>query len=121
LGWVKTKSNRHKTYEILNQQIPDELKYDMHVLMIRHGRQTCGSQVTTETLGLICKNPKCSGCVLSDICDFGNCEENKIMSKRKRKDSITKQIKKRSNIKKEKEEVEEEYEEEDEEEYEEEL
>eukprot|EP00898_Chlorokybus_atmophyticus_P003471 jgi/Chlat1/4124/Chrsp269S03951 len=38
LGWVPQTADRNATYEHLNQRVPDHLKYDLHVLLIRHGR-----------------------------------------------------------------------------------
>jgi len=70
LGWVNTGSNREKTFEIMNKLVPDELKHDMHVLMIRHGRRTCSAQ-----------NPKCSACKLTNDClYFASSKEEKSES-----------------------------------------
>ena len=38
LGWVPQKSNRVLAQAHLNIRVPDELKYDLHLLMIQHGR-----------------------------------------------------------------------------------
>eukprot|EP00877_Chromochloris_zofingiensis_P008780 jgi/Chrzof1/4155/Cz14g01040.t1 len=39
LGWVPAKATRDQTYEHLNQMIPDDLKYDLHVLLVEHGKR----------------------------------------------------------------------------------
>jgi endonuclease-3 len=56
LGWVPTKADRILAQAHLNICIPDNLKYSLHILMIRHGR--------------ICKGCKKAGsrenCVLKD-------------------------------------------------------
>jgi endonuclease III len=41
LGWIPEKSTRDKAFSHLDVRIPNELKYSLHQLMIRHGR-TCG-------------------------------------------------------------------------------
>ncbi|KAL6068894.1 Endonuclease III [Balamuthia mandrillaris] len=53
LGWVKHNSSREGTYEHLNRHMPDELKYDLHNLLIAHGRKLCRSS-----------NPICEQCPL---------------------------------------------------------
>lgn len=54
LGWAPEKADRVLTQAHLEIRIPDELKYGLHVLMIRHGR-TCKG----------CKTPRGSGgCIL---------------------------------------------------------
>lgn len=43
LGWVPPSASREKTYEHLNRRIPDAIKYDLHVLLVDHGKRcpTC--------------------------------------------------------------------------------
>eukprot|EP01119_Soliformovum_irregulare_P002559 TRINITY_DN12806_c0_g1_i1.p1 TRINITY_DN12806_c0_g1~~TRINITY_DN12806_c0_g1_i1.p1 ORF type:complete len:351 (-),score=99.48 TRINITY_DN12806_c0_g1_i1:26-1078(-) len=59
LGWVHEKA-REKTYIKLNEEIPDDLKYDLHVLLIQHGREICKSQ-----------QPRCGSCPVLSVCEFG--------------------------------------------------
>jgi len=42
LGWVPAKTDRILTQAHLDLRVPDELKYGLHVLMIRHGRACAG-------------------------------------------------------------------------------
>jgi len=35
LGWVPSKADRESTYEHLNAVLPAQLKFDLHVLMVR--------------------------------------------------------------------------------------
>lgn len=42
LGWVPDKTTRDQTFYHLHGRIPDEYKYPLHVLLIRHGR-TCNN------------------------------------------------------------------------------
>ncbi|KAG0149055.1 hypothetical protein CROQUDRAFT_89630 [Cronartium quercuum f. sp. fusiforme G11] len=37
LGWVPARANRDQTFYHLNQILPDQLKYALHILLIRHG------------------------------------------------------------------------------------
>lgn len=39
LGWVPDKATRDETYEHLNKRIPDQLKYELHVLLVEHGKR----------------------------------------------------------------------------------
>jgi len=38
LGWVPKAATRDQTYEHLNAKVPDELKYALHVLLVKHGK-----------------------------------------------------------------------------------
>ena len=38
LGWVPKSASRETTYLHLNRRIPDKLKYDLHVLLVKHGK-----------------------------------------------------------------------------------
>ncbi len=44
----------------LDKWVPKSHKKDAHHLLILHGRYTC-----------LARNPKCSQCVINDLCDFG--------------------------------------------------
>jgi len=60
LGWVREDGgSREKSYEHLNAKIPDDIKYDLHVLIVRHGRAICQSQI-----------PKCASCPINSICTY---------------------------------------------------
>lgn len=54
LGWLKEGEPSH---DKLNPLIPDRLKYQLHLQLIRHGRETCQA-----------RRPRCGKCVLSDLC-----------------------------------------------------
>ncbi len=41
---------REQTYEYMNATMPDEIKRDMHVLLITHGRQVGNKQLPSRTL-----------------------------------------------------------------------
>ena len=38
LGWVPKNATRETTYDHLNHKIPEPLKYDMHCLLVEHGK-----------------------------------------------------------------------------------
>ncbi|KAK3263870.1 hypothetical protein CYMTET_27354 [Cymbomonas tetramitiformis] len=38
LGWVPAKADREMTYAHLNQMVPDDIKFDLHVLLVEHGK-----------------------------------------------------------------------------------
>eukprot|EP01097_Dermamoeba_algensis_P009550 TRINITY_DN674_c0_g1_i2.p1 TRINITY_DN674_c0_g1~~TRINITY_DN674_c0_g1_i2.p1 ORF type:complete len:240 (-),score=31.74 TRINITY_DN674_c0_g1_i2:473-1192(-) len=44
IGIVPTGYSRETTYQLMNQSMPDNIKYEMHVLLIRHGRTICKAQ-----------------------------------------------------------------------------
>ncbi|MCR4403887.1 MAG: endonuclease III [Candidatus Acetothermia bacterium] len=53
LGWIEGGEPHDK----LNPLIPDRLKYQLHLQLIRHGREICRA-----------RRPRCADCVLSDLC-----------------------------------------------------
>lgn len=44
LGWVPARASAEETYRVLNALVPERLTYELHVLLITHGRQLCRSQ-----------------------------------------------------------------------------
>jgi len=58
IGFVG-KTSASKTQIILNNEVPDELSYKFHVLLIQHGREMCKSL-----------NPKCLLCPVRHYCDY---------------------------------------------------
>ena len=61
LGWIPPKTTADATYRILNPLIPPQLRYDLHLAFITHGRTVCKAQ-----------NPRCGECVLNDLCAYAN-------------------------------------------------
>lgn len=45
--------------DVLNQVVPEKFKHDAHHWLILHGRYIC-----------IARNPRCSECLISDLCDY---------------------------------------------------
>jgi endonuclease-3 len=60
LGWLPEKTSADAAHKILTPPIPPELRYDLHVALIDHGRSVCKP-----------KFPRCTQCVLFDLCDAG--------------------------------------------------
>ncbi len=49
--------NRQDPHDVMNRLVPDHLKYQLHLHLIRHGRETCKA-----------RKPLCDGCVIRDLC-----------------------------------------------------
>jgi endonuclease III len=60
LGWVAPTASAEETARALTSRIPAELRYELHVGLIEHGRRICRSRL-----------PLCSRCVLYKLCDSG--------------------------------------------------
>ena len=46
-------------HDVMNELVPDGLKYQLHLHLIRHGRETCRA-----------RKPRCRKCVIRDLCPF---------------------------------------------------
>ena len=57
LGLVPENASAERTHEILNDIVPPELRYELHVLLIGHGRTVC-----------VARKPRCGECALSALC-----------------------------------------------------
>ena len=60
LGWLPAKTAADKAHRLLGQMVPADIRYDLHVAMIGHGRTVCRAQ-----------RPRCGACVLNDLCAHG--------------------------------------------------
>jgi endonuclease III len=60
LGWIEDKTSADQAHRAIGPCIPPEIRYDLHMAFIRHGREICKP-----------RNPRCSVCVLFDLCDAG--------------------------------------------------
>jgi endonuclease III len=61
LGWIPAKTTADKAHRLLTPLIPPDLRYDLHVALITHGRTVCRAQ-----------RPRCDACVLLDLCAYGS-------------------------------------------------
>ena len=63
MGWVGERDTAERTFDLLDNSIPDALKYQLHVNLIAHGRTVCHA-----------RGPECAGCVVRRHCAFGQRE-----------------------------------------------
>ena len=61
LGWVPDNATADKAHRLLASRVPADIRYDLHVAMITHGRTVCRAQ-----------RPCCHVCVLRDLCAYGS-------------------------------------------------
>lgn len=57
LGLVPEGATRRTAHRMLNETVPEDLRFPLHLLLIRHGREVCTS-----------RSPECGECPLSDLC-----------------------------------------------------
>lgn len=60
LKWIGPKVSAEQAHEVLEPAVPPPHRYEMHVLLIEHGRRTCKAL-----------NPRCGRCVLLRWCAYG--------------------------------------------------
>jgi endonuclease-3 len=60
LGWLPAKTAADRAHRLLGPMVPADIRYDLHVAMIGHGRTVCRAQ-----------RPRCGACVLNDLCTYG--------------------------------------------------
>jgi endonuclease-3 len=61
-GLVEESAGNERAHEVLDERVPDDLKYPLHVLMITHGREYCTA-----------RNPDCDNPVCATYCDCEGC------------------------------------------------
>jgi len=61
LGWIPAKTTADKAHRLLAPRVPPDIRYDLHVAMITHGRTVCRAQ-----------RPRCDICVLRDLCAYAS-------------------------------------------------
>jgi endonuclease-3 len=59
LGWIPPKVTAARAHQILGQAVPPDIRYDLHIALIAHGRMVCKAQ-----------RPRCGECVLRDQCGY---------------------------------------------------
>jgi endonuclease III len=60
LGWLPANTPADRAHRLLGPMVPADIRYDLHVAMIGHGRTVCRAQ-----------RPLCGACVLNDLCAYG--------------------------------------------------
>jgi endonuclease-3 len=61
-GMVPESATNPRAHDVLNDIVPDELTYPLHVLLIRHGRSYCAA-----------RSPDCANPVCEQYCDCDGC------------------------------------------------
>ena len=59
LGLIPRNAGRTKAHNILEEKVPDDIKYELHRLMIEYGRDTASA-----------RNPDCENCIWPEECDY---------------------------------------------------
>ena len=72
LRLIGPKATAEQAHDLLKPIIPPADRYEMHVLLIEHGRKTCRAV-----------NPKCGECTLLRMCPFGKERVNSARAKGK--------------------------------------
>lgn len=57
LGLIPRGAGAVEAHRVLQRTVPPELRFPLHLLLIRHGRATCGA-----------RRPACGECALEDLC-----------------------------------------------------
>jgi endonuclease III len=60
LGWIPGGTTADKAHRLLGPAVPPDIRYDLHIALIVHGRTVCRAQ-----------RPRCDACVLRDLCAYG--------------------------------------------------
>ncbi|HEY9524273.1 MAG TPA: endonuclease III [Thermopolyspora sp.] len=61
LGWIPPNTTAEKAYRLLAPRVPPDIRYELHLALIAHGRTICQA-----------RQPRCSECVLRDLCAYGS-------------------------------------------------
>ena len=59
LGWIPAQTPADKAHRLLGPRVPPDIRYDLHLALITHGREVCRAQ-----------RPHCDDCVLRDLCPY---------------------------------------------------
>ena len=60
LGWIADNATAEAAHRVLGPAVPQDIRYDLHVAFIDHGRKVCKPRM-----------PRCSDCVVFDLCETG--------------------------------------------------
>lgn len=63
LGWIRANAGAEEAHRVLEAAVPDEIKLDLHVNLISHGRAICRADGNG--------GPRCDECVVRADCAFG--------------------------------------------------
>jgi endonuclease III len=60
LGWVPAAANAARAHDLLRELVPPDIRYDLHLALIEHGRRVCAA-----------RRPACEVCVICRHCAYG--------------------------------------------------
>jgi len=60
LGWVRASATAAQAHELLRDLVPADIRYDLHLALIEHGRRVCAA-----------RRPACEVCVICRRCAYG--------------------------------------------------
>lgn len=60
LGWTQHHRLTDRVQDRIQDLIPPDLRYNLHILLIQHGRSVCTA-----------RNPRCDACILLSLCPTG--------------------------------------------------
>ena len=60
LGWVPASATAAQAHELLRERVPPDIRYDLHLALIAHGRGVCAA-----------RRPACEACVICRRCAYG--------------------------------------------------
>ena len=69
LGWIAPNTTAEKAHRILTPLIPPDIRYDLHVALIAHGRTVCRA-----------RQPRCDACVLNDVCAYASATAEPVVA-----------------------------------------
>jgi endonuclease III len=61
LGWIPARTTAERAYRLLTPVVPPDVRYDLHLALIAHGRKICKAL-----------RPRCDICVLRARCATGS-------------------------------------------------
>lgn len=73
LGLIPPSASREKAHRLLEDLLPSEIYYALHLNLIAHGRQVCRA-----------RGPRCGICVLREHCDYYECSAVSVSDQMRR-------------------------------------
>ena len=67
LGWIPANTTADKAHRLLAPRVPPDIRYDLHIAMVAHGRTFCRAQ-----------RPRCDVCVLRNLCAYGRAVGSRV-------------------------------------------
>lgn len=61
LGWIPAGTSADAAYQLLAPRVPPDIRYDLHLALITHGRRVCKAQ-----------RPRCEACILRSLCGYAS-------------------------------------------------